>query len=375
MPKKTNLTLGLAALLMSTATMIPAGASAASELRVAATITPVHSLVSMVTDGVVVPDLIVRPGASPHNYALKPSEAQALDSAAVIFWVGEGLETWMTKPLATLAGDAVVVELGEVDGVEHLDFREGGVWAAHDHDHDDEKDHDHAEHHDDEEHHDHAEHHDDEEDHDHAEHHDDEEHHDHAEHHDDEEHHDHAEHHDDEEHHDHAGGFDPHLWLGPDNALVWLGVIADTLAEHDPEHAEDYRKNATDAAAVIAATVTEIEGLLLPVKEEPYVVFHDAYQYFEKRFDMHPVGSISLGDADKPGPARLREIKETIATRGAVCIFAEPQFEPKLIDTVTEGAEVKRGMLDPIGADLEPGAGLYPQLIRNLGESLAGCLG
>lgn len=284
----------------------------------AATVAPVHSLVSMVTDGVTAPDLIIRPGASPHNYALKPSEAQALDEADVVFWVGESLEPWMVKALTTLAGDADVVELGEAGGVHQLGFRKGGIFEAHDHDEADE--------------------------------------------------------HGDHDHH-HHGDIDPHLWLDPDNATVWLDVIAKILSEADPANADGYRANAENAVSKIAATVADIETLLEPIQEKPYVVFHDAYQYFERRFDLHPLGSISLGDADRPGPARLIEVREAVIASGATCVFAEPQFEPKLIETVIEGSDVAMGTLDPIGAGLEPGAGLYPQLLLGLAESLADCLG
>lgn len=289
-------------------------ARADTDLRVAATIAPIHSLVALVTEGIVQPDIIVRPGASPHDYALKPSEAQALNDADVVFWVGESLEPWMSKAVTTLAGDAVVVELGAVGGIERLPLREGGTWTAHS-DGDGHGD------------------------------------------------------------HEHADDLDPHLWLDPENAMVWLDAIADTLADIDPSHAESFRKNADAASAEIEALMAEIRDLLAPVKDKPYAVFHDAYQYFEHRFDLHPLGAVSLSDADRPGPARLMEIRAAVAESDAVCVFAEPQFEPKLIETVIEGSEAKLGMLDPIGAGQRPGARLYSELIRNLAESLVDCLG
>lgn len=293
-------------------------ASASSDLRVAATIAPIHSLVALVTDGIALPDLIVRPGASPHDYALKPSEAQALNDADVVFWVGVSLEPWMEKAVGTLAGDAVVVELGAVDGIKRLPVREGGAWAAH------------------------------------------------------------AEgegHGDHDDVHEHAEGFDPHLWLDPENALTWLDAIAGKLAEIAPSHADRFQRNADAASAEIETLAAKIGELLAPVKDQPYAVFHDAYQYFERRFDLHPLGAISLSDADRPGPARLMEVRAAIAESGAVCVFAEPQFEPKLIETVIEGSDTKLGMLDPIGAGQQPGVRLYPNLLRNLATSLRDCLG
>ena len=281
---------------------------AASEIEIAATVAPVHSLVAMVTDGLAEPALILRQGASPHDYALKPSEAQALDQADLVFWVGEGLEPWMAKAVTTLASDAVAIELGKAEGLTRLSFREAGVFEAHGHA-------------------------------------------------------------------DHGGLLDPHLWLDPDNAVIWLGVIADALAEIDQANADVYSANADKAKDRLSAMTAEIERLLQPIGDRHYVVFHDAYQYFERRFGLHPLGAVRLGEADRPGPARIVEIKNAIAESGAVCIFAEPQFEPKLIATVIEGSDVKSGMLDPIGAGLQPGAGLYPALMLGLAENLRDCLG
>jgi zinc transport system substrate-binding protein len=270
----------------------------------------------MVSAGIAEPDLILRPGASPHDYALKPSEAGALDGADVVVWIGEGLEPWMAKAVTSLAADALVIELGRVEGTGHLAAREGGVWGDHEHGQAEEEGGDER----------------------------------------------------------HARG-DPHLWLDPDNALVWLAHLAAALAEHDPAHADAYRRNAEAARLDIETAAADVETLLQPIREKPYVVFHDAYHYFEQRFGLRPLGAISLSDADRPGPARLRALRTAIAASDAVCVFAEPQFEPRLIETVIEGTDVKTGTLDPIGAGLQPGAGLYPALIRGLARSLVDCLG
>ena len=311
-----------AALLLALSTALaaqePPVANAESTLRVATTVAPVHSLVAMVTGGITEPALIVRPGASPHGYALKPSEARALDDADVVFWVGEGLEPWMAKAMMSLAGDALVVELGEVEGVLRLDMRESGAWN--------------------------------------------------------EEAHGEPEEHGDQIH-EHLGSYDPHLWLDPQNAMIWVEAIAGQLASADPSNAESYRANAKAAVLAIETVAVEIDELLQPIRWKPYAVFHDAYRYFEHRFDLHPIGAISLGDADRPGPAGLMEIRAAIVESSAICIFAEPQFEPKLIETVIEGSDVEIGTLDPIGAGLQPGAGLYPELLRGLAISLADCLG
>lgn len=293
-------------------------AKAGADVDVAVTIAPLHSLVSMVTEGVSEPALIVRPGASPHGYAMKPSDAQALDRAEIVFGVGDNLEAWMDKALETLAADARIIELGSVDGVTRLSMRKGGLWTGHDHHANDEPS-------------------------------------------------DHA------DEHGH-GGTDPHLWLDPDNAIVWLRAIAAELANLDPTHADVYSTNAEKAASRLTAMALSIEQRLAPVKDRPYIVFHDAYQYFERRFDLEAVGSVSLSDADRPSARRLTEIRQRIGESGAVCAFAEPQFEPKLLDTVIEGREVTKGILDPMGADLEPGNELYPSLIEGLAFSLIDCL-
>ena len=151
--------------------------------------------------------------------------------------------------------------------------------------------------------------------------------------------------------------------------------MAETMAEADPGHGDLYRANAEMAIDRLSDQEARIAKALQPVREKPYVVFHDAYQYFERHFDLHPIGSVSLGDADRPGPVRLLQLRDTIAESGAVCIFAEPQFSPDLIDMLSEEASVKTGVLDPIGADLEPGPGLYPELIDGLVDGLLRCLG
>lgn len=375
----------LGALLLSSVFIAPA-APALAELKVAASIAPVHSLVARVMQGVGEPGLIVRPGASPHGYAMKPSEARTLSEAKVVFWIGEALEPWMERPLDALAEGAKVVELSEVPGVEKLEIREGGVWAEHDHsahgghdDHGDDHGHDHgakkAKGHDHDHDHDHgakkAKAHDHDHDHDHgakkAKGHD----HDHD--------HDHgakeakADGHDD---HDHAhGDFDPHLWLDPENAKVWVTAIAAALSEKDPKNAAAYAENAKAARAELDALSAEIRKTLEPARGKGYVVFHDAYHYFEHRFDIEASGSIALSDATAPGPKRLREIRAEVKSREATCVFSEPQFQPKLVSTVIDGTGARTAELDPIGANLKPGPALYPTLLKNLASSMAGCLG
>jgi len=338
-----------------------AGIAKADVPTVVADIPPVHSLVSMVMGDLGTPDLLVQAGASPHGYSLRPSEARALDNAQIVFWMGEDLEPWMESSLEALAGDAHVIELMAVDGTTELEFREGATFEAHSHD---DEDHGHGDHgHDDDAH----------EDHDHDASHDEHGHDDHD--HDDHDH-DHDDDHAEADHADHHHGHshDPHAWLDPQNALIWLDAIAAELAEHDPDNAGTYTANADSAKDSLTSLITDLTTQLEPVRDVKFVVFHDAYQYFETRFDIPAVGSITIADASDPSPARIKEVQDKVAELNVTCAFAEPQFNQNLVRTVFEGTDAKTGIMDPIGADLELGPDLYPQLLRNLSGSLVGCL-
>jgi zinc transport system substrate-binding protein len=343
---------------LSLTAILIAGTAMADVPRVAVDIAPVHSLVARVMQGVGEPSLIVPPGASPHEHSLRPSEAAALQEADLVFWIGEDLTPWMAGAVETLAGDADVTTLLDADGVTLLDFREGALFEAHSHDHGDhEHDHDDDHTHD----HDHAHAGEDAHDHDHD--------HDHDEHAADHDHeHDHA------DDHGHAhGAHDPHAWLSPGNATAWLDVIAAELSSADPDNAGAYFANSAAAKADLETLATEVNETLEPVRGLRFIVFHDAYQYFESAFDFPASGAISLSDATDPSPARIAEIKARVADENIQCVLAEPQFDAGLVATVMDGTEARSAVLDPLGSDLEPGPDLYPQLMRNLASALAGC--
>ena len=330
------LTLSLTATLM-------AGTSFAETPQVAVDIAPVHSLVARVMAGVSTPDLIVQPGASPHEYSLRPSDAAALQNADLIFWIGPDLTPWLTDTIQTLAPDAAVTALLEADGTIELEFRESALFEAHDHDdHGEEAGHD--DHGDEDGHDDHGDDHDDDHDED-------------------------AGH----EGHDH-GKHDPHAWLSAQNAMSWMNVIAGQLSAADPDNAGTYFANAAAGRGEIKTLIDEVNATLAPVRDGQFIVFHDAYQYFETDFDFPASGAISLSDASDPSPARIAEIQQRIAQEGIKCVLAEPQFNPGLVATVLDGSDAQTGILDPLGSDLEPGPALYPQLIRNLSTALAGCM-
>lgn len=381
----------LAGAAMALACAVTASPSAADAPRVVADIAPVHGLIARVMEGVGEPDLLVPLGASPHSYALRPSQARDLSEAQAVFWVGHELAPWLEDAVGELAKDAHVIELLEAEGTLTLAFREGATFAEHDHSdahdeegHDDHDDDHHADH-DDHEGHDHDEHgHDD----DHADHgHDDHGHEDHG--HEDDDHgneHGHEDHghdahhdeHDHEDHDDHAGhdhdGVDPHAWLAPENGKVWLSVIAAELSEIDPANAETYAANAAAGQAEIDATVAALRTELAPLKAQGFIVFHDAYQYFEQAFDLAALGSISIGDASDPSVARIAELREAVAEFEPVCVFSEPQFNAGLVSTVIEGSNANTVLLDPLGLEVAQGANFYTDLLKTLGASFTSCL-
>ncbi|HYD15319.1 MAG TPA: zinc ABC transporter substrate-binding protein ZnuA [Hyphomicrobium sp.] len=306
----------------------------AAELKVTATIKPIHALVAQVMEGVGTPSLLVQGAASPHTYALKPSDARALNHADVFFRVSESVEPFTRKIVTALPKTVRTVTLADAPGVEALAIRTGETFEAHDHDHGD--GHEHA--------HDH-----DHDGHDHA-----------------------ADKHDD---HDHAHETrDGHVWLDPENARKMVAEIARVLSEASPADAEKFKANAARADAALVALQAEIARDLEPLKGKPYVVFHDAYQYFERRFGLSAVGSITVSPEAQPSAKRLTEIRKKLTTLSASCVFAEPQFQAKLVAAVTEGTSARSGTLDPEGARIEPGPGAYDALLRNLASGLKSCL-
>lgn len=311
--------------------------------QVVVSIKPVHSLVAALMQGVGEPSLIVEGTASAHTYSLKPSHARALENADLVFWVGPGLEAFLEKPLDALAGKATVVELEDAPGLVRLPFREGGAFETHEdegedahaggEDHAAQDDHDAPE--------DHA-----------------------------------TEEHTGDEHghaHEHEG-FDMHFWLDPMNAKAMAAEIESALVTADPDNAARYKANGLALAQEIDTLDKEIFSALAPVKDKPSVVFHDAYQYFENRYKVRIAGSITVSPETMPGAERVAEIHAKVKELQAVCVFAEPQFEPKLISVVTEGTDAKAGTLDPEGGALDAGPALYPELMRNLAKSLTDCL-
>lgn len=290
--------------------------------QVVASTKPIHSLVSAVMAGVAEPELIVKGAASPHTYSLRPSDAAALESADIVFWTGHGMELFLADALETLSTNAETVELSEAPGISLLPIREGGAFEAHEH-----EDHDH-----------------------------------------------------DHEGHDHEGHEpaheegDMHFWLDPSNAQDMVGEIARVLMEADPENAEIYAANAEAELATLTDLETELTATLAPLADKPFLVFHDAYQYFEARFGLAVAGTVTVSPEAMPGAARIDALRQKVGELGATCVFAEPNFEPAIVATIVEGTDAKAGTLDPEGSVLTEGPNLYPELLRSLATGLVDCL-
>lgn len=335
--------------LIASTLLVSTALSARAEMNVVTSIKPVHSIVSGVMEGVGQPELLITGANSPHNFAMKPSHARSLQEADIVFWIGHGLETFLEKPLETVASGAQSVELIEVDGVKALEYESD--------DHDDHQDHDdHDEHKDHDDHDDHKDH----DDHDDHKGHDD---------HDDHDGHEAAGH----EGHNH-GSIDPHIWLDPENVKAVALYVANVLAEKDAGNAEIYKANAEKMSVRLDELTNSISEKLEPVKGRKFVTFHDGFGYFERRFGVEAAGFINPTAEKVSGAEHLREIREDIAAQSITCLFSEPQFSTKLVDTVTEGMEMKVSVLDPLGANIDDGSDLYFMMMENLASSVAECL-
>ena len=296
-----------------------------AEISVVTSIKPLHSLTSYIMEGVGEPELIIDGVASPHNFQIKPSHAKMLQNADLVIWIGEDLESFLPTALKSIPKDAVVFELLDQSGLKKLKFREKNIFEGHD-------DHGHDEH---------------------------------AKKEDD---------HDDHGHDDHGhghGAFDPHIWLDPANAKVIVKKITNQLSKIDKDNASTYKANSKKV-------IKDLDGLIKEVKNEinkdaSFVVFHDAYQYFEKRFGLSVIGALTVNPDVMPGAEQLSEIREVIEHEKAKCIFSEPQFNPNIINSIASDTGVKTGVLDPLGANIDKGKNMYFDLIKDMSNSLKGC--
>jgi len=309
--------------------IIPINSAMANEApKVVVSIKPIHSLVTAIMDGVATPTLIIKKG-SPHGYSLRPSEAKALAKADLVVWVGHELESFLEKPLETLAKNSDQLTLSTALQSSLLKTRTGEDWdehhEEHGHDADEHKEHDHAAH----------------------------EH---------EEHEEHAGH--------HHGVMDLHIWLSPKIAQKIVIATTAKLVKIDPSHAQQYKANSTKVLRKLIALDNELSLALLPVQDKPYLAFHSAYQYFEAAYNLNAVGSVTIDPDRKPGVKGISEIRQRVKDTNAVCVFSEPQFESRLVATIIEGTSAKTGTLDPLGSNIPAGPEAYFTLMHNLASNL-----
>ena len=323
--------------------------SAFAQTQVVTSVKPVSMIVSAIGGEHIDVQQLVSNQASPHDFAMRPSDLRKLDQADLVVWVGESLETFMEKPLANLSAKKDLEWMALNDAF----LREFGDKEAHNHD-EHHEDHDHDEHH---------------EDHDHDEHHED---HDHDEHHED---HDHDEHHEEHGHegHDHSGT-DPHVWLDPVNAKVLAKAVTERLISIDPEHKQDYQTNFQALMSSVERADHDVAERLAGVEEVPYFVFHEAYGYFENHYGLNNKGAIALSPERKPGAKTVAHIREEIEEHNVSCVFSEPQFSPAIVETLIDGTNVKTAVLDPLGTNVELGADSYAMFLTGLADQYISCL-
>jgi zinc transport system substrate-binding protein len=297
-------------------------ASAQTPPKVAVTIKPVHSLVAQVMGETGKPALIVDGATSPHTYGLRPSDAKVLNAANIVFRMSEALEPFTAKIAKSLPASVRVVSLDQGAGIKRLARRSGGTFEMHA-----------------------------------------------------------AAGAKDAHGHGHgssltsASDADGHVWLDPRNAVTMIDEISGVLSSTDPARAQIYKINADKAKDAIHALDAEIERDLKPLADRPYVVFHDAYQYFEVRFGLSPVGSITTNPEVPPSGKRLADIRRKLGALSASCVFSEPGFSTRVVQAVTEGTSAKSGVLDPEGTTLPAGPDLYGALMRKLAAGFKSCLG
>lgn len=287
-----------------------AAPAAAAPPAVVASVAPIQSLVAGVMDGIGVPALLVSGGRSPHDFALRPSDVRKLRDARLVIWVGPALEPFLTRAIAAHAAGARVVTLMERPGIRLLPARRSEGWATH------------------------------------------------------------------KDAHDHVAQdrADPHIWLSPANAAAIAGIAARELAALDPANRARYDANASAVERRIAALDAELAGRLAPVRTVRYLVFHDAYQYFEDRYRLSPLGAVTVVAGRAPGARALARLRDWARSGKARCIFREPQFVPAAVATIRQGTGLAEGVLDPLGAAIPPGPGHWFALMRGLADALVSCL-
>ncbi len=289
---------------------LAAGASPATAAPdIVATIAPIHSLVAGVMEGIGTPTLLLPPNASPHSYALRPSDAKALNDAEIVFWIGEELETFMQRPLRALATDARIIGLAKAEGMTLLPVRAASSFEA-----------------------------------------------------------------PEEGSGQQRAALDPHIWLSPANARRIVDTVVTTLSDIDPTNAARYRANGDRTRQRLRDLSAQLTRQLAPLRGRPYIVFHDAYQYFERAYGLRPVGAITINPGQPASAGRLAELRDKITRLETGCLFSEPQFKPDIVDALRRGLDTRIGILDSLGSKFAAGPDQYFETMRDLGRSYAQCL-
>ncbi|MEG3638466.1 zinc ABC transporter substrate-binding protein ZnuA [Magnetococcus sp. PR-3] len=296
--------------------------------RVVVSIKPIHSLVSQIMNGVGQPSLLLDGAGSPHSYALRPSQAMQLRRADLVFWMGEDLETFLIKPLATLGQHAKQVSLAQTEGIKRLKNRPPNNWSEQN------ETEDHKAH---------------------------------------EDHDDHDDHKAHEAHHDH-GQWDVHIWLDPLQSIILVKSMAKHLSHIDPDHKTAYEQNTQKLIKDLIQLDQQLAAQLKPIQKRPYIVFHDAYHYFEDRYGLSSTGALTLNPEQKPSAKRVMQIRQTIQSTGAICLFSEPQFEPAMINALVRHSDIQTAELDPLGSQIPAGPTAYHTLLTTMANRLNHCL-
>ncbi|AUV86855.1 zinc ABC transporter substrate-binding protein ZnuA [Vibrio campbellii] len=274
----------------------------AHAVTVLTSIKPIQMIATELTEGVTKPDVLLQNNASPHDYALRPSDVKKVAAADLVIWYGHDLESFLEKVVTDKGNTLTISEIPD------LSLRKFGSEHAHDHDG-----------------------------------------------------------------HNH-GTHDPHFWLGIETVQQVANAIAHKLAEIDPEHAATYAENLNKFEVQLKATDAEIKQQLTPVKDKGYFVFHDAYGYFEERYDLNQMGHFTVSPDRKPGAKTLIHIRKTLGTGDVACVFSEPQFTPAVIESVMRGSDVKTGILDPLGSEIDVKSGSYFEFLQGMSNSFSQCL-
>lgn len=300
-----------------TAFSVTASLTLPAQANVVASLKPVGFIAAAIADGVTPVDVLLPDGASEHDYSLRPSDAKRLKNADLVVWVGPGMEAFMAKSAAELPAQKNLAMVN-IDGVKPLLISGGEDEDEHTAEKSEEQDAD--------------------------------------------------------AHHHHHGEFNMHLWLSPEIARKTAVAIHGKLLELMPQDKAKLDANLQQFEVALADTDKRVSAQLAPVRNKGYFVFHDAYTYFEKQYGLSPTGHFTVNPEIQPGAQRLHQIRTQLVEQKAVCVFAEPQFRPAVIDAVARGTQVRKGTLDPLGTDISLAKDSYVKFLSQLSSQYESCL-